>query len=182
MKTVQQSHFNVAQLLKAPIGSTRQYDVVLPVDEEVAGLKLVEPITGRVHMLRTNRGVLVEGRLDAAVQVECGRCLADVVIPLTMHIEEEFQPTVDVVRGTYLLVEEDDTSLLINEQHILDMSEVLRQALLLEVPMQVLCRPDCAGICPTCGQDLNTGACDCAQADLDPRWEALNALLADVDV
>lgn len=182
MKIVQQSQFNVAQLLKAPIGATRQYEVVLPVDEQGTGLRQVEPITGRVHMLRTNRGILVEGRLKTAVHVECGRCLTDVVVPLTMHVEEEFQPTVDVVRGTYLLVEEDDTSLLINDQHILDMSEVLRQALLLEVPMQVLCRPDCAGICPTCGEDLNVEVCDCAQADLDPRWEALNALLTDVDV
>jgi uncharacterized protein len=178
MDTEYQSQFNVAQLLKEPIGATRAYDVVVPVDTQTPEAVTTEPLAGRVHMLRTNRGVLVEGRFTGHLMVPCGRCLRDTVVPVDVSIEEEFQPTVDVVRGTFLPVEEEDESLLINELHILDIGEVLRQALLLEVPMQVLCRPDCAGLCPTCGRDLNTGSCDCSPVDLDPRWEQLEALLA----
>jgi uncharacterized protein len=104
-----------------------------------------------------------------------------VTAKVTVQVEDIFQPTVDVVRGTFIQVDEDDTALLINEQHILDLSEVLRQNLLLAVPMQPLCRPDCAGLCPTCGQDLNEGACECDSAGIDPRWADLGSLLADVN-
>ena len=81
-------------------------------------------------------------------------------------MSEEFKPTVDVVRGAYVPVDEEDAALLINEHHVLDIGEVVRQAVLLEVPMQVLCRPDCAGLCQTCGQDLNEGSCDCPDEDI----------------
>jgi uncharacterized protein len=58
---------------------------------------------------------------------------------------------------------------------------VLRQALLLSLPMQPLCKPDCAGLCPICGQDLNQGPCDCVSVEIDPRWEKLGLLLAGSD-
>jgi uncharacterized protein len=176
------TQFNVAQLLKEPIGGTRAYHVAVPVPQEDTELAHAEPLSGHVSMLRTNRGVLVEGTLQGSVVVECSRCLKGVTIPVTVHLEEEFQPTVDVVKGTFIEVEEEDTALLIDEHHILDIAEVVRQAVLLEIPMQVLCMADCLGLCPTCGQDLNSGPCDCLPADADPRWTDLSALLSDVEM
>jgi uncharacterized protein len=176
------TEFNVAQLLKEPIGGTRAYDVLVPVPHEDAELAQTEPLVGHVAMLRTNRGILVEATLSGTVVVECSRCLKGVTTPITVHLEEEFQPTVDVVKGTFIAVEEDDTALLIDEHHILDIAEVVRQAVLLEIPMQVLCKPDCLGLCPTCGQDLNAGPCGCLPADADPRWADLSALLSDVEM
>lgn len=178
----ERTQWNVAQLLKEPIGSTRSYDIVASVPADEAELSLERPLAGHISMLRTNRGILVEGRLSGAAVVECSRCLRPVALPVTIELEEEFQPTVDVVRGTYLPVEEEDAALLIDEHHILDIGEVVRQAVLLEIPMQVLCRPDCAGLCQTCGKDLNEGPCDCLPADIDPRWQQLSDLLEDVDI
>jgi uncharacterized protein len=177
------ARFNVAQLLKELIGATRDYDVVAPVKdlvpEEVTD---ATPLRGRVHLLRTDRGILVEGQLSGSVVVPCSRCLADVTVPVVVEVEDIFHPTVDVVRGTFIEVDEEDAALLIDEYHILNLSEVLRQNLLLAVPMQPLCRPDCAGLCPTCGQDLNQGPCQCESAAIDPRWADLGSLLADVDL
>ena len=173
--------FNVAQLLNEPIGATRSYDLVASVDHLAPELGQADLLELRVHMLRTNRGVLVEGTAQGALVGQCSRCLRDVTVPVQAQIQEEFVPTVDVVRGTWLLIDEEDESLHIDEQHILDLSEVLRQALLLEIPMQLLCRPDCAGLCPSCGQDLNLGHCNCTSSDFDPRWQALSALLSDAD-
>ena len=179
MKTSHGTEFNVAQLLKEPIGGRRSYDVEISPDFQEEELRQSVPLTGTVEMLRTNRGVLVEAALDGAVTVECSRCLRDVHCPVTVEIVEEFQPTIDVVRGTFVAVEEEDAALLINEHHGLDISEVVRQALLLEVALQVLCREDCAGLCPTCGKDLNLGPCECSQDATDPRWDALAALLSE---
>lgn len=178
----ERTQWNVAQLLKEPIGATRDYDVVASVPDSDAELSLIDPMAGRLSMLRTNRGILVEGQFAGSVTVECSRCLRPVAVPVTVSLQEEFQPTVDVARGTYLPVEEEDAALLIDEHHLLDIGEVLRQAVLLEVPMQALCKPDCAGLCQTCGKDLNEGPCDCPPADIDPRWEQLGALLEDIDI
>jgi uncharacterized protein len=177
------ARFNVAQLLKEPIGATRDYAVAAPVEDLVPEeVTAATPLRGHVHLLRTDRGILVEGELRGSLVVPCSRCLADVAAPIAIQIEDIFQPTVDVVRGTFIPVDEEDTALLINEQHILDLSEVLRQNLLLAVPMQPLCRPDCAGLCPTCGADLNEGSCECEAVEVDPRWADLGSLLADVDL
>ena len=173
--------FNVAQLLKEPIGATRSHDLVASVEHLAPELAQADLLEGHVHMLRTNRGILVEGTIQGALVGQCGRCLRDIRLPVQAQIQEEFVPTVDVVRGTRLLTEEEDEALHIDEQHILDLSEVIRQALLLEVPLQLLCRPDCAGLCPLCGQDLNLGHCDCISSDFDPRWQELRALLTDAD-
>lgn len=178
----ERTQWNVAQLLKEPIGATRSYEIVAPVPETEAELNVARPMAGHISMLRTNRGILVEGQLAGSVVVECSRCLRPVVVPVTIALEEEFQPTVDVARGTFVAVEEEDAALLIDEHHILDIGEVVRQAVLLEIPMQVLCRPDCAGLCQTCGQDLNEGPCDCPPTDIDPRWQQLSDLLEDIAI
>jgi uncharacterized protein len=178
----ERTQWNVAQLLKEPIGATRSYDVLTTVLHDEAGVSQAAPLVGQISLLRTSQGILVEGALDGVIVAECSRCLRPVTMPVSIVLEEEFKPTVDVLRGTYLPVDEEDEALLIDEHHILDIAEVLRQAVLLETPMHVLCRPDCAGFCQTCGKDLNEGSCDCPPADSDPRWEQLSALLKDVSV
>jgi len=134
MKTSQGTGFNVSQLLKEPVGGRRSFEVEIPMDFQEEELSQSDSLTGTVDMLRTNRGVLLEAALDGAVNVQCSRCLRDVHCPVSLEIIEEFQPTVDVVRGTFVAVDEEDAALLINEHHVLDIAEVVRQALLLEVP------------------------------------------------
>jgi uncharacterized protein len=65
----------------------------------------------------------------------------------------------------------------IDERHIIDLSEAVRQYTLLAVPMKPLCEAACAGICPTCGKNLNLGACRCPPPEGDPRWAKLQKLL-----
>jgi uncharacterized protein len=176
----ERTQWNVAQLLKEPIGATRRFELLATVLPEDAEVRQATPLAGQIDMLRTSQGILVEGALDGQVIVECSRCLRPVTLPVSVALEEEYRPVVDVVRGTYLPVDEEDEALLIDEHHILDIAEVLRQAVLLETPMRVLCRPDCAGLCQSCGKDLNDGPCACMPADSDPRWAQLSALLEDV--
>jgi uncharacterized protein len=62
---------------------------------------------------------------------------------------------------------------MIDEHHLLDLSEAIRQNALLAVPMKPLCREDCSGLCQQCGKDLNKGQCDCNKSEIDPRWAKL---------
>jgi uncharacterized protein len=96
--------------------------------------------------------------------------------PLKIKFEEEFLPTIDILSGAPLPEPEESGVFIIDEQHILDLTEAARQYSLLAIPMKALCKKDCAGLCPTCGKNLNEGKCRCPSVKIDPRWSKLAEL------
>jgi uncharacterized protein len=96
---------------------------------------------------------------------------------MTLNFEEEYLPTIDAVSGAPLPLPEEASTFTIDEHHILDLTEAIRQYALLAVPMKPLCRKECAGLCPNCGKNLNQGPCDCPAQNIDPRWSKLTKLL-----
>jgi uncharacterized protein len=162
---------NVSQQLKAPIGNTREYDISALTDILEAGVST--KVEGKVKLTRTNRGILVQGTLHTRIPVECSRCLKIFDYPLTIKLEEEYFPVIDISSGAQLEIPDEPGSFKIDEHHILDLSEAIRQNALLAIPMKPLCREECAGLCQTCGKDLNEGQCDCNKAEMDPRWSKL---------
>lgn len=149
--------FNVAQQLKQPVGSTRGYEIdYSPREDEDS-----HPVSGKVELTRTNQGILVRGNLSTKTSLVCSRCLTTFDYPITIGIEEEYLPSVDIETGVLLPTPEDSQGFTIDRHHILDLTEAVRQYVLLNTPMNPLCRPDCAGLCPQCGADLNQGPCSC---------------------
>jgi uncharacterized protein len=175
--------FNVSQLLREQIGAERVY----PLDGPIPAVTEDGPashVEGTARLVRTHRGLLAYAQLNALARDTCSRCLGTAEIPLQVSVEEEFLPTVDVLTGAPLPRPEDDSVFLVDEHHHLDLTEAIRQALVIAQPMQPLCRPECAGLCERCGTDRNTGPCACPPDAPDARWSALGALLdqpADVD-
>ena len=157
---------NVAQQLKSAIGSVRDYEVSETVD--VTGDGNGSLVQGKVSLIRTDRGILVKGKLEAEVELSCSRCLNQFNCPIVLNIEEEFFPTIDMASGDSLPVPDEPGSFTINERHELDLTEAMRQCALLAIPMKPLCREDCAGLCPGCGQNLNQGLCSCLPQGADP--------------
>lgn len=174
--------FNVAQLLKEPTGGTRKYEVSEALDDLDPLLIIQEPISGKVKFTKIPQGILVNGRFKTVVEVNCNRCLDPFDLPITFEVEEQFRPKVDLQTGAVLPQEEDaDEATQIDEKNIIDLSEVIRQDLLLALPASATCHEGCAGLCPTCGKNLNEGPCDCPTEHVDPRWEALRSLLEQSD-
>jgi uncharacterized protein len=174
--------FNVAQLLKESTGAVRNYEVNTDLvgDFDDGELKIVAPLTGQVRFLRTGPHILATGELQTSIEKSCGRCLTSFTAPVAIELEEEFFPTLDIITGAAITQPpEIEEANLVDEQHILDLSEVVRQELLVKNDSIFYCRPDCKGLCPTCGQDLNVGSCNCHNEDVDPRWAGLQALLED---
>jgi len=163
---------NVSQQLKEPIGSVRDYELSESVDF-AGGSSIVE---GRVRLVRTDRGILVEGTLHTQVELDCSRCLTPFTCPLTLNVEEEYFPTTSVVTGAPLPLPDEPGCFTIDENHILDLTEATRQYALLAIPMKPLCREECAGLCPRCGHNLNLGSCACPSEEIDPRWAVLTKL------
>ena len=165
---------DVGELLKAPTGDTRTYrleDCDLAAD---GGRRF--QVAGSAKLLRTTAGILVEAHLTVIARESCSRCLKEVDMPLAVEFEEEFLPTVDILTGAGLPPPDDPGALLIDAEQVLDLSEAVRQYRETALPMQPLCRPGCAGLCPTCGRDLNLGACSCPEEPADARWSALAEL------
>jgi uncharacterized protein len=170
--------FNVAQLLKEPTGSTRKYDIQEELDDLDPEIVIQAPITGKVKFTKIPQGILVNGEMETVIEVSCGRCLEPFDVQTDIEIEEQFRPLLDIMTGARLPIgDDDDSATVIDERNHLDLTEVVRQDLLLALPNHPLCREDCKGLCPTCGANLNDGECACEGELTDPRWDALKSLL-----
>ncbi len=160
---------NVSQLLQEPIGATREYEV----DAEVSIAGGRSPVWGPVTLTRTDRGILAKGRIESEIRLACSRCLAQDQLPISLDIAEEYFPTTDIQSGVALPASEGSGGFTIDEHHVIDLTEAIRQYAEMKIPMKPLCLDSCAGICPSCGRNLNESACDCRPQDTDPRWAVL---------
>ncbi|MEA3313233.1 MAG: DUF177 domain-containing protein [Caldisericota bacterium] len=132
---------NVAQLLKEPVGSSQSYDISGMINEEVEGF-----VEGKAKLIHISQGVLVQCKLTAEVKLICSRCLDAFLFPISFTAEEEFLPISDVSGDLALSSPEQSEEFTIDNKNILDLSELIRQYTLLNLPMKPLCRPDCPGI------------------------------------
>lgn len=172
--------FNVAGLLKSPPGTRRRVSVDDALDVVSEDVILVGPIVGELLLTRDLSGVLVDGTLRTTMRVACARCLDPVDVEVDLDIEEHFRPTVFIPGVSFekSTEDEDDPATVLDAQHTLDLSEVLRQTVLVAVPLNALCSQACNGLCSECGGNLNHEHCSC-EAEPDPRWSALRALFED---
>ena len=167
--------FNVAKLLKEPIGSTRSYTIDEPVLNRVTP---EERIVGRVNFMRTYKGIWVDTTLDTWVSVTCSRCLKEYRQSLTLPIQEEYLPTVDIVTGQTLSdADREEAIFIIDAHHVLSLEEAARQYSITGIPMKPLCHWDCPGLCSNCGTDLSQNACSYHTETIDQRWKPLTSLL-----
>lgn len=162
---------NVAQQLKGPLGDTRYYTFDETVMDDF-------PIRGEVKLVRTNRSILVTGRFWATIKSTCSRCLEEFGHLLEFEIEEEYFPKGDMLGGHPLSVANEIEGFIIGEDHVLDLSEAVRQSILLNLPTKPICQPNCAGLCSKCGCNLNYGPCRCLEEQADSRWFPLRRLLS----
>ena len=134
-----------------------------------------DPIELDLHLDAVVEGILVRGTLRFTVQLPCARCLALQQRRLDVEVAELF---VDPTKRED--DEEDDPGYeLVDDLTAIDLTTMVRDALLIDLPVRVVCREDCQGLCPVCGADRNVADCGHRQGPLpDPRW----AKLADLDL
>lgn len=169
--------YNVADLLRAEPGTSERHDVVLA---ELAGaddLRLARPLIGRIQLFQSGRGILVRGHLDATLEQSCSRCLRPALAVLSVDFEEEALPSVDLDTGAPLDLSEELEALRLDGHHELDLEPSVRDAISLAEPIAPLCRPDCPGLCVTCGADLASNAGHAHDIDdIDARFATLAGL------
>ena len=139
---------------------------------ERSELTALSEIGWRGEVRRTSPGFFLRADLQYEQTLACSRCLK----PLRQEVEGRLELLVltepQEVESEELELNEEDLGVLVIEDETLDTDPLLIEQLQLNVPMRSLCREDCRGLCPACGQDLNEAACNCAEPT-DPRWDAL---------
>ena len=160
---------NVAQFLKSEQGNTRVIEINDYFEDETAQI----PVHGDLKLTLVNQHILVQGNLTIDVPLVCGRCLTKYTCSIPLEIEEEYYPTTDINTGTRLPPPDESGSFTIDQNHVLDLTEAIRQYKVIALPMKPLCHEECAGICPICGKNLNEGPCDCPSDEVDLRWSEL---------
>ena len=154
----------VGFLLSETAGYSRDTDFDVP-SLRVADDLMLDHLGGSLHLSRTTRGILVQGKFEVDFKSECSRCLEEADVHLAIPIEELF-----------VYPPEPGADLIVPETGLLDLVPLLREEIILTTPIGTLCRPDCAGLCPDCGHNLNEGPCDCRSEAIDPRLTALQEL------
>ena len=147
----------------------------LKLDDERVMLSGITEVRGKIK--RSGTEVVVDGHVDACVQVDCDRCLKPIQVPVTTDFSLEYITGGDYEQSHIAELPEEVMSVSVFDGETIDLDEIVKEQILLAVPTRSLCKTDCLGICPQCGNDLNEGKCGCEQKDIDPRWSVLRDLM-----
>lgn len=132
---------------------------------------------GSVELLSHTLGeIRVKGHLAVTMSAPCDRCLEPAVSPINSDFDLFYVPVSAGPAQEEVEIDEGDTEVGYYNGDGLQLTEVLRELVLLAVPMQKLCQPECKGICPVCGQNRNLTACHCEVKPADDRWAVLKNL------
>ena len=139
-------------------------------------IKLKEDIQVFLKVSRFGSKVLVDGIFTSVVFLVCSRCLKEFSFPIENNFSIEYTPYRELVeeKEHELTKEELDISFYHNDE--INVEDLVREQMLLFVPMKPLCKSDCQGICPECGTNLNESSCKCSLGGIDPRLEPLEKL------
>ena len=141
---------NIGFLLGQPVGTYRDFEFQQPRLSFPPDLA-VQEFEGTARFSRAQQGLLVRGEFKALIEAECVRCLAGFLQPIHTVFEELYAFNENNVDESHLLVPFDG---------YIDLGPLVREYFLVEIPISPLCKPDCKGLCPICGEDLNVRTCE----------------------
>jgi uncharacterized protein len=135
--------------------------------------ELVEEHHGKHQIIKDIR---LRGRLSAGLELQCARCLESVKQDVAREFELLYRPLGADAGRDELSVTDAEAEIGYYQGEGILLEDVLREQVLLALPLKITCREDCRGLCPHCGKNLNQEQCSCAVPVEDPRWEALKEI------
>ncbi len=141
---------NIGYLINRPIGFSRDFNISY---SEI----FIEPdlnvrnLASEVRFSRTREGLLLQAQLQGEIETSCVRCLSPFYQQVSSKIEELYE---------FPMRSRDNAELIVPEDGYIDLGQIFRDYLLLEIPINMICKADCKGLCSVCGQNLNEKACE----------------------
>ena len=160
---------NVGFIASQNVGYTREFEFDIPYLEIPPDLDLFD-LTGTAAGTKTARGVLLQGQMDAVMTLQCSRCLEDYAHSIGIEFAElyAFDPR-----------KLDESAQKLPDNGVIDLGPLVREEMLVSVPINPHCSDDCLGLCPICGGNLNETRCHHDEIDIDPRLEVLRSYLGE---
>lgn len=167
---------DLSEILHTP-GMRLPFDVDLPATPELE-VDCLAPVTGHLVFTNTRNLLVVQGEVTTVLRTSCPRCLTEVSTVTPVPVDDEFTISESSITGRAddeAGMADPATAALWQERHILNLTELARQSIVLETPMEPLCREDCKGLCPLCGVNRNEVDCQC-ESPKDSPFAALAGL------
>ena len=158
-----------------------RFDQTFPpgkIDFVDAGVKQAGPlgVTGEAELLDNTDEIRIKGNLTVEMEAECDRCLGRASFPIDAPFDLFYQPMAVIAVEEEVAINPGEAEIGFYEGDGLELEDILREQVLLMLPMQRTCRTDCKGICPVCGRNRNEVSCECRTHPGDDRWAALRNL------
>jgi uncharacterized protein len=179
--------FKVVELEREPI----EFDLAIPPGQVDLGDEAKQmgnlATSGLAEVIHEHRGpkdivadIRLRGKFAGKFEVPCARCVEPVEIPIASDFDLIFRPVGADSEATERSITAPETEIGYYQRDSLLLEDVLREQVLLSLPVRTLCKPDCKGLCPRCGQNRNSQDCSCDEGPSDPRWEALSGLRSQI--
>ncbi|MEW6382203.1 MAG: DUF177 domain-containing protein [bacterium] len=137
---------------------------------------LRKDIQVNVKIEKIRKEILIRGTINTQLELECSRCLNHFLYPVAENFQTIFQPFSPRTLDEEIELAKEDLDIEFYQDDIIDLTEIVRDQILLSIPMIPVCEPACQGLCPQCGQNLNQARCQCVTETVDPRWQKLQYL------
>ena len=146
----------------------------IDLDGEEAKLKTAAKVNGKLtqHIAQTD----VEGTISAELEIECARCLEKIDKSQEIPFKAAFVTPENYTQAKEAELNAEELDVSVIEGNEIDLTELVREQILLNLPEQVFCREDCKGLCEKCGANRNLINCNCLEEEIDPRWQGLREL------
>jgi uncharacterized protein len=138
--------------------------------------RIAEPVHLVFDIYKDKDQFRLVGAVKTRLELPCSRCLEPFSWPVDAEFDLRYQPHTQNSGEGEREVEEDDLTTAFYDNDEIDLGQLMQEQFYLSLPMKPLCSDDCKGLCPTCGTNLNRGACDCSNQWVDPRFDALRAI------
>lgn len=161
-------------MLKLSPYQQQDFHIEEPGDNELLdtwGGRFLQPVVVEGKIEHSGKDIHAQGKVQTVVELYCSRCLK----PVTYSIDSRFFAAV-VDENCQKDLSETEEDVVFQGDGIADLTPLVQEVIISDIPISVLCQEECRGLCPNCGKDLNTGTCNCRDDNIDPRWEKLKQL------
>jgi uncharacterized protein len=145
-------------------------------DLQLDEIRMLSPVKATLRIDKLGPELIARGVLSARVEIECARCLNQFPFQVSSQLNLVFRPASEISKHEQYELKSEELDTVFYTGDILETDDLLKEQLILNLPMKALCSPDCKGFCPGCGTDLNVSGCSCRTVGNDPRFEILKKL------
>lgn len=160
---------NLAELYE----NAKTFEFTSQPDLEEETVRLIKPVEIKGKLKKGIAQIDVEGKIKGEAEVDCTRCLSPFIMKLEIPFKVAYVAEEHYTQTKEAEIRNEDLEVAIYENEEINLNELVREQILLNLPTQVFCKEDCRGLCQRCGANKNLKNCDCKEKEIDPRWSAL---------